>query len=137
MHSGKALILLTSRPESVEIAARELKPKILGVIFSQDILLAVAAKCSELGTEGVEFRYRIVDDPMEISDAFAKFELMHSELEDVGYGREEIVLDATGGTTPIRLGCTLAAMTRGISMSHQWVPQRSCAGTGHATLRRL
>jgi hypothetical protein len=88
--NSKALILLTSRPESVEIG-----------------------------------------------DAFAKFELMLSELEDVGYGREEILLDATGGTTPMRLGCALAAMTCGISMSHQRVPQRSCAGAGHATLRRL
>jgi hypothetical protein len=69
----KVLILLTSRPETVEIAVRKLRPKTLGVIFSQDVLLAMAAKCSELGGEGVEFRYRMVDDPMEISDAFAKF----------------------------------------------------------------
>jgi hypothetical protein len=135
--NSKALILLTSRPESVEIAEMEMGPKVLGVTISQDILLGVAARCSELGTEGVESRYRMVEDPMEIGDAFAKFELMLSELEDVGYGREEILLDATGGTTPMRLGCILAAMTCGISMSHQRVPQCSCAGAGHATLRRL
>ena len=128
MTRAKALILLTSRPESVEIAVRELRPKVLGVIFSQDVLLAVAAKCSELGGEGVEFRYRMVDDPMEIGDAFAKFELMLSELEELGYGREEVLLDATGGTTPMRLGCALAAMTRGISMVHQRVPQRYVNG---------
>ena len=126
--NSKALILLTSRPESVDIAVRELRPKILGVIFSQDVLLAVAAKCSELGGEGVEFRYRMVDDPMEIGDAFEKFELMLSELEELGYGREEVLLDATGGTTPMRLGCALAAMTRGISMVHQRVPQRYVDG---------
>lgn len=124
----RALILLTSRPESVEIAVRKLRPKTLGVIFSQDVLLAVAAKCSELGGEGVEFRYRMVDDPMEIGDAFAKFELILSELEELGYGREEVLLDATGGTTPMRLGCALAAMTRGISMVHQRVPQRYVDG---------
>jgi len=125
---ARALILLTSRPESVEIAVRELRPKVLGVIFSQDVLLAVAAKCSEVGGEGVEFRYRMVDDPMEIGDAFAKFELMLSELEELGYGREEVLLDATGGTTPMRLGRALAAMTRGISMVHQRVPQRYVDG---------
>src|SRR5215211_2533827 len=125
---ARALILLTSRPESVEIAVRELRPKVLGVIFSQDVLLAVAAKCSEVGGAGVEIRYRMVDDPMEIGDAFAKFELMLSELEELGYGREEVLLDATGGTTPMRLGRALAAMTRGISMVHQRVPQRYVDG---------
>jgi CRISPR-associated protein (TIGR02710 family) len=128
MIRSKALILLASRPESVDIAVRELRPKVLGVIFSQDVLLAVAAKCSELRGEGVEFRYRMVDDPMEISDAFAKFELVLSELEELGYGREDILLDATGGTTPMRLGVALAAMTRGISMVHQRVPQRYVGG---------
>jgi CRISPR-associated protein (TIGR02710 family) len=65
---------------------------------------------------------------MEISDAFAKFELVLSELEELGYGREDILLDATGGTTPMRLGVALAAMTRGISMVHQRVPQRYVGG---------
>ena len=47
--NSKALILLTSRPESVEIAEMEIGPKVLGVTISQDILLGVAARCSELG----------------------------------------------------------------------------------------
>src|SRR4051794_17940755 len=119
----KALILVTSRPESVEVAVRTLRPEVLAVIFSQDVMLAVAAKCSELGGEGVGFRYRMVDHPMEIQNAFAKFGLALSDLEDLGYGREEIRLDATGGTTPMRLGAALAAMTRGIGMIHQRVPQ--------------
>src|SRR5215211_6622640 len=65
----------------------------------------------------------MVDDPMEISDAFRKFELALSDLEALGYKREEVLLDATGGTTPMRLGGALAAMTRGVRMVHQRVPQ--------------
>ncbi|MCA3748932.1 MAG: TIGR02710 family CRISPR-associated protein, partial [Rubrobacter sp.] len=62
------------------------------------------------------------------SDAFDRFERLLSELEGEGYGREEILLDATGGTTPMRLGAALAAMTRGIPMVHQRVPQRYVDG---------
>lgn len=68
MNTTKALILLASRPESVQVAVGRLRPEAVGVIVSQEILPAVAAKCSELG-EGVRFLYRIVDSPMEISDA--------------------------------------------------------------------
>jgi hypothetical protein len=68
MTRTKALILLTSQPETVEIAVRELRPNILGVIFSQDVLLAAAAKRSELDRQKTEFRYRIVDDPMKYVD---------------------------------------------------------------------
>ena len=69
------------------------------------------------------FLYRVVDSPMEIGDAFSSFEHLLSELEELGYGREEVLLDATGGTTPVRLGVALAAMTRGVRMVHQRVPQ--------------
>jgi len=65
----------------------------------------------------------MVDSPMEIGDAFGRFEHLLSELEELGYGREEVLLDATGGTTPMRLGAALAAMTRGVEMVHQRVPQ--------------
>ena len=119
----RAIILLASRPETVRIAVERLAPATLGVIFSQDVLLAIAKTCSELGDRGVEFRFRMVDDPMEISDAFSKFELMLSELESAGHSRENVLLDATGGTTPMRLGVALAAMTRGVGMVHQRVPQ--------------
>lgn len=123
----KALILLASRPESVEVAVGRLGPEAVGVIVSQEILPAVVAKCSEFG-DRVRFLYRIVDSPMEISDAFGRFEHLLSELEDSGYSREEILLDATGGTTPMRLGVSLAAMTRGVEMIHQRVPQRYVNG---------
>ena len=100
-----------------------MRPEVLGVIVSQEILEAVTLKCSELRAEGVEFRYRMVDSPMEIGDAFSRFEHLLSELEGMGYGRGEVLLDATGGTTPMRLGAALAAMTRGVGMVHQRVPQ--------------
>ncbi len=79
------------------------------------------------GRQG-QFLYRIVDSPMEISDAFGRFEHLLSELEDAGYSREEVLLDATGGTTPMRFGVALAAMTRGVEMVHQRVPQRYVDG---------
>lgn len=123
MIQTKALILLASRPETVEVAVERLRPQVIGVIVSQEILEAVTLKCSELRSRGVEFRYRMVDSPMEIGDAFSRFEHLLSELEGMGYGRDTVLLDATGGTTPMRLGAALAAMTRGISMVHQRVPQ--------------
>ncbi|CAN5686454.1 hypothetical protein BH18ACT11_BH18ACT11_19950 [soil metagenome] len=82
------------------------------MIFSQDVLLAIAEKCRELDNRGVEFRFRMVDNPMEISDAFSKFEMMLAEQEPAGHNREKILLDATGGTTPMRPGVALAALSR-------------------------
>src|SRR5215210_1968878 len=99
-----------------------MRPETLGMIVSQEILEAVVLKCSELNDE-VRFLYRVVDSPMEIGDSFDRFERLLSEVEGMGYGRAEILLDATGGTTPMRLGAALAAMTRGVGMVHQRVPQ--------------
>ncbi len=127
MSRTKALILLASRPETVEIAVEKLRPEVMGVIVSQEILEAVVLKCSELKGK-IQFLYRVVDSPMEIGDAFGRFEHLLSELEGMGYGREEVLLDATGGTTPMRLGAALAAMTRGVGMVHQRVPQRYVDG---------
>jgi CRISPR-associated protein (TIGR02710 family) len=118
----QAIILLASRPESVEIVVREMRPGVLAVIVSQEVLEPVVLKGRDLKGEA-RLLYRMVDDPMEISDAFHKFELALSDLEALGYGREEVLLDATGGTTPMRLGAALAAMTRGVEMVHQRVPQ--------------
>ncbi len=118
----RALILLASRPETVEVAVEKMRPETLGVIVSQEILEAVVLKCSELKGRA-RFLYRVVDSPMEIGDAFGRFEHLLSEIEGMGYGRESVLLDATGGTTPMRLGAALAAITRGIEMVHQRVPQ--------------
>ncbi len=124
----QALVLLATRPETVEVAVRRMRSETLSVIVSQEILDAVVTKCSDLRDEGVRFLYRIVDSPMEIGDSFSRFKHLLSELEVMGYGREEVLLDATGGTTPMRLGMALAAMTRGVGMVHQRVPQVYVSG---------
>ena len=49
-------------------------------------------------------------------------------LESLGYTAEDVVLDLSGGTTPMRLGAALAAMQRGIRMVHQRVAQHYKAG---------
>ncbi len=123
----KALIMVVSRTDAVEVAVEELKPEVVGVIVSQDILEPIVAKSAQLGSRA-KFRYRIVDSPMEIAHSFERFEHLLSEIEGLGYPAEGVVLDATGGTTPMRFGAALAAMTRGIRMVHQRVPQRFVDG---------
>lgn len=123
----KALIMVVSRTDAVETAVESLRPEVVGVISSQDILVEVARKCGELESKAT-FRYRLVDSPMEIHDSFERFEHLFSELEGLGYAAENVVLDVSGGTTPMRLGAALAAMTRGIRMVHQRVLQHYVAG---------
>ncbi len=125
--SCKALIMLVSRTDAVETAVEALEPEVVGIISSQDFLGPVAKKCGELESRAT-FRYRLVDSPMEIHDSFERFEHLYSELESLGYAAEDVVLDASGGTTPMRLGAALAAMTRGIRMVHQRVVQNYVAG---------
>ncbi len=60
----QALVLLATRPETVEVAVRRMRSETLGVIVSQEILEAVVTKCLDLRDEGVRFLYRIVDSPM-------------------------------------------------------------------------
>ncbi len=123
----KALIMVVSRTDAVQLAVEELEPEVVGVIVSQDILEPIVAKSAELGSRA-KFYYRIVDSPMEIAHSFERFEHLLSEIEGMGYAAEDVVLDATGGTTPMRFGAALAAMTRGIRMVHQRVPQRFVDG---------
>jgi CRISPR-associated protein (TIGR02710 family) len=123
----RALIMVVSRTETIEVAVNELKPAVVGVILSQDILGPIVTKCQEL-EPGATFRYRIVDSPMEIGDSFERFEHLLSELESLGYTPQDVVLDVTGGTTPMRFGAALAAMTRGMRMVHQRVPQQFVDG---------
>ncbi|HEX5701387.1 MAG TPA: hypothetical protein VFX77_12125 [Rubrobacter sp.] len=123
----KALIMVVSRFDTVEIAVEELEPEVVGVILSQDILGPIVTKCAELEPR-TRLRYRIVDSPMEIGHSFERFEHLLSELEGLGYAPENVILDVTGGTTPMRFGAALAAMTRGMRMVHQRVPQRFVDG---------
>lgn len=124
---AKALIMVVSRPEAVEIAVEKIGPEIIGLISSQNILGEIVVECANL-KDRAQFRYGVVDSPMEISHAFERFEYLLSELEGLGYRYEDLLLDATGGTTPMRLGAALAAMTRGINMVHQRVPQQYVGG---------
>jgi CRISPR-associated protein (TIGR02710 family) len=123
----KALIMVVSRTEAIETAVEALQPEVVGVISSQDIMGAVAKKCEELGSQAM-FRYRLVDSPIEIHDSFERFEHLFSELEDLGYTADDVVLDASGGTTPMRLGAVLAANARGIRIVYQRVVQHYRAG---------
>ncbi len=123
----KALIMLVSRTDAVRTAVEALGPEVVGIISSQDFLGPVARTCEELESRAM-FRYRLVDSPMEIHDSFERFEHLFSELESLGYSAEDVVLDASGGTTPMRLGAALAAMQRGIRMVHQRVVQHYRAG---------
>ncbi|MDP9487536.1 MAG: hypothetical protein M3Q49_17425, partial [Actinomycetota bacterium] len=124
---AKALIMVVSRPEAVEIAVEKIGPEIIGLISSQNILGEIVVKCANL-KDRAQFRYGVVDSAMEISHAFERFEYLLSELEALGYPYKDLLLDATGGTTPMRLGAALAAMTRGINMVHQRVPQQYVDG---------
>jgi CRISPR-associated protein (TIGR02710 family) len=119
--------MVVSRFDTVEIAVEELEPEVVGVILSQDILSPIVTKCAELEPR-TRLRYRIVDSPMEIGHSFERFEHLLSELEGLGYAPEDVILDVTGGTTPMRFGAALAAMTRGMRMVHQRVPQRFVDG---------
>ena len=123
----KALIMLVSRTDAVGTAVEALSPEVVGIISSQDFLGPVARASEDLEAR-VVFRYRLVDSPMEIHDSFERFEHLFSELEGLGYSAQDVVLDASGGTTPMRLGAALAAMTRGIRMVHQRVVQHYVAG---------
>jgi CRISPR-associated protein (TIGR02710 family) len=125
--SCKALITVVSRTEAIDTAVEALRPEVVGVISSQDVMGAVGKKSEELGSRTI-FRFRLVDSPIEIHDSFERFEHLFSELEELGYTADEVVLDASGGTTPMRLGAALAANTRGIQIVYQKVIQRYLAG---------
>lgn len=123
----KALIMVVSRPDAVERAVERLSPEAVAVISSQEVLGEVVVQCQSL-KEHARFIYGIVDSPMEIEDAFERFERLLSELEEIGYVHENIALDVTGGTAPMKIGAALAAMTHGMRMVHQRVPQRFVEG---------
>ena len=123
----KALVMVVSRTDTIERAVEEFEPEVVGVILSQDILGPIVTKCTELEPR-TTFLYRIVDSPMEISHSFERFEHLLSELEGLGYAPQDVILDVTGGTTPMRFGAALAAMTRGMRMVHQRVPQQFVDG---------
>jgi hypothetical protein len=106
----KALIMMVSRTEAIETAVEALQPEVVGVISSQDGVGAVGKKCETLGSHAM-FRYRLVDSPIEIHDTFERFEHLFSELEDLGYAADDVVLDASGGTTPMPTGTSRTSVS--------------------------
>lgn len=120
--SAKALIMVVSRTDSVERAVEKLAPEVVAVISSQKFHGEVAVECHRL-RERAAFLHGIVDSEMEIRDSFGRFEYLFGELRGMGYAPEGIFLDATGGTTTMRLGAALAAISEGVRMIHQRVTQ--------------
>lgn len=116
----KALIITVSRVEAVEVAVEQLSPEIVAVISSQNIAGDVAVECRRL-KDRANFLYAIVDSPMEIQHSFSRFEHLFGLLGERGYPAKDVVLDATGGTTTMRLGTALAAISKGVRMVHQRV----------------
>lgn len=119
--SAKALIMVVSRTDAIERAVDSLSPEVVAVISSQQIHGEVVGECLRL-RDRAKFVYGIVDSPMDIRDAFDRFKHHFMELQNLGYPPESIVLDATGGTTTMRLGPALAAISEGVRMVHQRVP---------------
>lgn len=124
---ARALIMVVSRPDAIEVAVEKIGPEIIGLISSQNIHARIVVRASGL-EDRARFLHGMVDSPMEIQDSFRRFEYLLGLLEEEGYGQENVVLDATGGTTPMRLGAVFAAMQRGIRMVHQRFPQRYVDG---------
>ena len=125
----KALIMVVSRPAGVRDAVEQIGPEFIGLIVSQQVLEEVVLVCAELRErEAAQFSYRLVGSPMDIGDTFREFESLLFELEGLGYERDSAFLDPTGGTTPMRIGSALAAMTRGVKMLHQQAPQQRVEG---------
>jgi len=119
MSSAQALIIIALRPKSVEVAVDHLQPKVVEVITSRDSLEDLAVRCSELRRErGVQFGYRSLDEAMDSREAFRRFDSVLARFERIGYEHKDIVLDATGGTTPLRVGAALAAMKRNVEIVH-------------------
>ena len=45
-----------------------------------------------------------LDEAMGIGEAFKRFDRVLAQFQRMGYGNRDILLDATGGTTQLRVG---------------------------------
>jgi len=119
LDSAQALIIIALRVKAVENAVDHLQPKLVTVVTSQESLEEIIVGCSGLRQRGVDFKYQPLDEAMEIGEAFRRFDRVLAQLQRMGYGNRDIFLDATGGTTPLRVGAALAAMMRNVKIVHQ------------------
>jgi hypothetical protein len=62
-----------------------------------------------------------LDEAMEIGEAFKRFDRVLTQFQRRGYGNRDILLDAMGTTTQLRMGTALAAMMRNVKIVHQRV----------------
>lgn len=130
MDSARALIIIALRAKAVENAVDHLQPKAVTVVTSQESLEEIIVGCSGLRQRGVDFKYQPLDEAMEIGESFKRFDRVLAQFQRVGYANRDILLDATGGTTPLRVGATLAAMMRNVKIVHQRVRRDRYAGGG-------
>src|SRR5215213_10762644 len=128
--SAQALIIIALRAKAVENAVDHLQPKAVTVVTSQESLEEIIVGCTELRQRGVDFKYQPLDEAMEIGESFKRFDRVLSQFQRMGYGNRDILLDATGGTTPLRVGAALAAMMRNVKIVHQRVRLDRYVGGG-------
>jgi hypothetical protein len=119
--SAQALIIIALRAKAVETAIDHLQPKMVAVVTSQESIDDVFVGCMPLRERGVEFKWHPMDDSMQIGESFRRFDRVLAQIQRAGYSNREILLDATGGTTPLRVGASLAAMMRNVKIVHQRV----------------
>jgi hypothetical protein len=134
MDSAQALIIIALRAKAVENAVDHLQPKAVTVVTSQESLEEIIVGCSTLRQRGVDFKYQPLDEAMEIAESFKRFDRVLAQFQRTGYSNRDILLDATGGTTPLRVGAALAAMMRNVKIVHQRVRRdRYVGGVGTST----
>jgi hypothetical protein len=125
-----ALIIIALRAKAVETAIHHLQPKMVAVVTAQESIDDMLIGCMPFRERGVEFRWHPMDDSMQIGEAFRRFDRVLAQFQRSGYSNSEILLDATGGTTPLRVGAALAAMMRSVKIVHQRVRQDRYTGGG-------
>src|SRR5215211_5351137 len=128
--SAQALIIIALRAKAVENAVDHLQPKAVTVVTSQESLEEIIVGCSGLRQRGVGFKYQPLDEAMEIAESFKRFDRVLAQFQRMGYSNRDILLDATGGTTPLRVGAALAAMMRNVKIVHQRVRRDRYTGGG-------
>ena len=128
--SAQALIIIALRAKAVENAVDHLQPKAVTVVTSQESLEEIIVGCSGLHQRGVDFKYQPLDEAMEIGESFRRFDRVLAQFQRTGYSNRDILLDATGGTTPLRVGAALAAMMRNVKIVHQRVRRDRYTGGG-------
>jgi CRISPR-associated protein (TIGR02710 family) len=128
--SAQALIIIALRAKAVETAIDHLQPKMVAVVTAQESMDDLFVGCMPFRERGVEFNWHPMDDSMQIGEAFRRFDRVLAQFQRRGYNNSEILLDATGGATPLRVGAALAAMMRNVKIVHQRVRQDRYAGGG-------